>query len=153
MSAELRKFPSRAQYFVSSQIYVDVQRNPVARRVQWFRARAEMQYFQKDVEILSQEFWNATDGFTWMDVWSSLEIDAAGSSPATNSAGKAGAVAYAKQKASMFRRMAEDCTSAFSKLDGTWPVEGEKLADHVLALRPSQMFNWAVTGYINVVRN
>ncbi|KDR71018.1 hypothetical protein GALMADRAFT_15660, partial [Galerina marginata CBS 339.88] len=44
-----------------------------ADRVQWFRAKADMERWQEEVEILTQEFRRAIRGFEKMDqVWSSL---------------------------------------------------------------------------------
>ncbi|KAK7021435.1 hypothetical protein R3P38DRAFT_2435965, partial [Favolaschia claudopus] len=41
--------------------------------VQWFRARADMERWQEEVEILAQEFRRSIKGFTKMrDVWTSL---------------------------------------------------------------------------------
>lgn len=94
-----------------------------------------MQHFQEEVEILGQEFRNATRGFGRMDqVWTSLAADAEGNP---------GAVAYACQKAKMFRRMADECRSTFQKAGGKWPAEGTSLADHIWAERPVQTVDWS----------
>ncbi|KAJ7290778.1 hypothetical protein C8J57DRAFT_1612056 [Mycena rebaudengoi] len=108
-----------------------------ASRVQWFRARADMQHFQEEVEILAQEFRNATCGFTRMnEVWTCLATDAKSSH---------GAVAYAMEKASMFSRMAEECRAAFIKVGGTWPADGTSLANHIRDERPQQTVDWSTS--------
>ncbi|KAJ7225204.1 hypothetical protein C8J57DRAFT_1197735 [Mycena rebaudengoi] len=108
-----------------------------ASRVQWFRARADMQHFQEEVEILAQEFRNATCGFTRMnEVWTCLATDAKSSH---------GAVAYAMEKASMFSRMAEECRAAFIKVGGTWPADGTSLANQIRDERPQQTVDWSTS--------
>lgn len=96
-----------------------------------------MERWQEEVEILTQEFRRAIRGFQKMDeVWMSLAADSDGSSESK------GKTAYAKKKAAMYRRMAQDCRETFAKLGGTWVPEGVSLGDHIRAERPSQNIDW-----------
>jgi hypothetical protein len=96
-----------------------------------------MQHFQEEVEILAQEFRNATCGFTCMnEVWTCLATDAKSSH---------GVVAYAMEKASMFSRMAEECRAAFIKVGGTWPADGTLLANHIRDERPQKTVDWSIS--------
>ncbi|KAF9521239.1 hypothetical protein CPB83DRAFT_911799 [Crepidotus variabilis] len=73
--------------------------------VQWFRAEAEMQRWQKQIAIKQAEFLRVISTFFRMsDVWGklgSLALDP-------------GAIAYAKKKAYMFSEMAATAVEAFS---------------------------------------
>ncbi|KAJ6590143.1 hypothetical protein DFH09DRAFT_1274357 [Mycena vulgaris] len=87
----------------------------------------------KKVEILEQEFRIAPRGFYRIqEVWSSLAHD---------STSNPGAV---EKKASMYGKMGDQCKKAFTGLDGTWPADGENLADHIRAHGPVRTADWAV---------
>jgi hypothetical protein len=87
----------------------------------------------EEVETLAQEFRRSIFGFRKMcSVWGEMGDQSA----------KPGYIAYARQKAAMFNRMAEDCDTAFKKAGGTWPAKGQSLVDHVRAARPRLEVNW-----------
>ncbi|KDR78511.1 hypothetical protein GALMADRAFT_209005 [Galerina marginata CBS 339.88] len=117
-----------------------------ADRVQWFRARADMERWQEEVEILAQEFRRTIRGFDKMaHVWSSLAISPAPVECSHNLVDHGvehGKMAYGKKKAAMFRRMANDARVAFESIGGTWPAYGVSLKDHILSERPSQEIDW-----------
>ena len=56
-----------------------------------------------------------------------------------------GYVAYAHQKAAMFRKMAQRSRELFKdkKVCGGWPGEGESLTEYLRACRPSLLVDWA----------
>ncbi|KAJ7094336.1 hypothetical protein C8R44DRAFT_749527 [Mycena epipterygia] len=91
--------------------------------VQWHRACADMERWQEEVEILSQEFRRAIQGFTKMEaVWTTLAQDH------SNDPGKQ---AYALKTANMYRQMCKDAEKKFADVGGTWPSAGVSLAQHI----------------------
>lgn len=109
--------------------------------MRWFRARADMQRWVEEVEILEEEFRRFIRGCEKMSsVWDSL----AGTLPvkygirlnSPNGAPTSGYRVYALQKASMYQRMASDARHRFDIAGGQWPKDGETLSEHVLRRRP-----------------
>jgi hypothetical protein len=87
----------------------------------------------EEVEILAQEFRRSVVGFRKMCyLWGEMG----------DKSEKPGCIAYARQKAAMYHRMASDCETAFHKAGGTWPADGESLVEHVRAARPSLELDW-----------
>jgi hypothetical protein len=85
----------------------------IADRVQWFRARAQAQRWEEEVEILEEEFRRTIRSFERMaEVWRLL---AKAPDMAT------GYSAYAFKHTQMFSEMAEDCRGKFAAQGGTWP--------------------------------
>jgi hypothetical protein len=77
-------------------------------RVQWFRAEADMERWQEQVEIKLAEFLrHACSCKRMKTVWSQLSESQSENLP--------GYVAYAKQKAAMFARMERECEDSFDK--------------------------------------
>ncbi|KAK7024355.1 hypothetical protein VNI00_016409 [Paramarasmius palmivorus] len=105
-------------------------------RVQWFRSRADMQRWQEEVEILSEEFRRAVRGFVTMaDAWHKVAAISHELGP--------GYVAYAKRQAYVYRERATRTNGLFVQAGGTWPAESVRLTDHVRKERPSQVIDWA----------
>ena len=103
-------------------------------RVQWHRARADMELWQEEVEILAQEFCRAIQGFNRMEtVWTAL---------AHEHAEDPGKKAYALKTANMFQEMGKDAQEKFTKVGGTWPQAGVSLAQHIKSERPDQKIDW-----------
>lgn len=104
--------------------------------MQWFRAEAEMQRWQEQVEQKLAEFLRVIRSFKRMtQAWSQLSVLWTGSSD--------GHVAYARQKADMYGRMENDCKK---KLDeaGYMHVrltEGH-LSDYVAAMRAEDLISF-----------
>lgn len=103
-------------------------------RVQWFRARADMERWQEEVEILEEELWRMVRGCQRMDVvWTKM----------AEKCEKAGYKAYALQKAFMFKRMSDDANTKLLKAGGKWPPPGVTVAQHALSLRVPLSFEWS----------
>ncbi|KAJ6505280.1 hypothetical protein C8R45DRAFT_923574 [Mycena sanguinolenta] len=99
----------------------------MAARVQWHRARADMEQWQ-EVEILGQEFHRAIQGFNKMEtIWTALAHDH------ENAPGKK---AYALKVAGMYQQMGKDAQEQFEKVGGTWPKAGPMLAMLWFKLKP-----------------
>ncbi|KAK7056512.1 hypothetical protein VNI00_003068 [Paramarasmius palmivorus] len=104
-------------------------------RVQWFRVRADMQCWQEEVEILSEEFRQAVRGLMKMaEGWQMLSVPCHELRPSF--------VAYAKRQAYIYRERATRTSDLFIQAGGTWPAQGVRLADHVRREQPSQSINW-----------
>ncbi|KAJ7087124.1 hypothetical protein C8R44DRAFT_752302 [Mycena epipterygia] len=85
-------------------------------------ARADMERWQEEVEILAQEFRRAIQGFTKMEaIWTALAKDH------SNNPGKQ---AYALKTANMYSQMCKD-GEKFTDVGGTWPSGGFSLAQHI----------------------
>jgi hypothetical protein len=111
-----------------------------ADRVQWFRAFADMERWQEEVEILTQESRRTVMGFQKMrDVWYSL------SSPSlvgdTSAVGR-GKTAYAKRQGAMYAALEAQARKSFSAVGVTWLAADVALADHIRAERPSCTLEW-----------
>ncbi|KAJ7732066.1 hypothetical protein DFH07DRAFT_755417 [Mycena maculata] len=103
-------------------------------QVQWHRARADMERWQEEVEILAQEFRRAIQGFNKMGtVWTALAHD---------HEEEPGKKAYALKVASMYQEMGKDAQEKFAKVGGTWPRAGVSLAQHIKSERPDQKIDW-----------
>lgn len=75
-------------------------------RVQWFRAEAEMERWQEEVEIKQADFIRCINYFGKMsDVWMSLQ----------GSITSPGKIAYAKKKSAMFKEMELSARHLFAK--------------------------------------
>ena len=76
-------------------------------RVKWFRARADRDRWQEDVEILEEELKRIQRGFTaYSDLWTQVASQ--------ESEGKA---AYAYRKAAMYRVMAANAAREAKRAD------------------------------------
>lgn len=77
-------------------------------RIQWFRAEAEWRRWLEQIEIKHAEFMRCIKSFEKMkQVWTSLaEYHSDDSRP--------GHVAYARQKAAMYGRMQQECTTRYN---------------------------------------
>lgn len=101
-------------------------------RVQWFRAEAEMQRWQEQVEQKLAELLRTIRSFGKMkETWTELSLTQASNLP--------GHVAYAKKKASMYETMENDCRR---KLEGAGykhllSMEGT-LIDYIVAKRAEE---------------
>lgn len=101
-------------------------------RVQWFRAEADMQRWQEQVEQKLAELLRTTRSFDKMrETWAALSL-----TPPSNLPGH---IAYAKKKASMYETMESNCKK---KLEGAGykhllSMEGP-LADYVDAKRAEE---------------
>jgi len=96
-------------------------------RVQWFRAYADMWRWQEEVETLEAEFRRTTRSFERMAiVWKAL----------AEKHSQRGYAAYAHEKSSMYRKMAEVCRAKYKAAGGTWPEPGVSLSDHIRQNRP-----------------
>ncbi|KAK7447453.1 hypothetical protein VKT23_014162 [Stygiomarasmius scandens] len=103
-------------------------------KVRWFRARAELERWQEEVEILGEEFRRCIRGFEKMeDIWGRV---------AEKWKHNPGYVAYACSQASSFARRAQNGKIKFLEAGGSWPEEGVRLADHVKAERPNWDVDW-----------
>lgn len=125
---------------------------PLAEKVQWFRARADMERWIEEADLLQEEFRRLIRGCEKMaEVWSSItgSISAKyateeGRSPLLPSPPRRGYVAYASQKSSMYREMARRAREHFCDAGGESPSNGESLTDHVLRRRPVTEVDWSV---------
>lgn len=105
----------------------------VVDRVQWFRARADMERWQEEVEILEEELRRMVRGCQRMDeVWTVM----------ANQCEKTGYKAYALQKASMFKCMGDEANNKLRDAGGKWPPPGVTVAQHALSLRAPLAFEW-----------
>jgi hypothetical protein len=105
----------------------------LADRVQWFRARADLERWIEEVEMSEEEFHRLVQGCdTMSQTWMSLAAMSA----------KKGYAAYARQKSDMFNQMAEDAWRSFQRAKGTWPSENVTVAEHARAHRPSVHIEW-----------
>lgn len=102
-------------------------------RVQWFRAEAEMQRWQEELEIKQAEFLRCIRSFGRMkEIWTAL----------SNRATSIGLVAYAKQKAAMYSKMEIQCRNKL-QVTGFGRIlevvkDGQILADHIASERQKQ---------------
>ncbi|KAK1227310.1 hypothetical protein PQX77_009695 [Marasmius sp. AFHP31] len=110
-------------------------------RVPWFRVKADAQRWIEEVEILEEEFRRTIAGCNKMgEVWEQA-ADPQGRGP--------GYVAYAHQKADMFRLMANKARNVFEskEVGGGWPSEGQSLTVYLRGRRPKMTVDWkAVRG-------
>ncbi|KAJ6484891.1 hypothetical protein C8R45DRAFT_931325 [Mycena sanguinolenta] len=106
-------------------------------RVQWHRARADMERWQEEVEILGQAFHRAIQGFNkTKTIWTALTHEH------ENEPGKQ---AYALKVAGMYQQMGKDAQEQFEKVGGTWPKAGVSLAHHIKSERPDANIDWAAS--------
>ncbi|KAF8965358.1 hypothetical protein BDZ97DRAFT_1904028 [Flammula alnicola] len=94
-------------------------------RVQWFRAEAEMQRWQEELETLQADFMRCIRTFQKMsEVWKDL---------AKSNSGEPGKTAYARKKSSMFTEMAIRGQQQFENAGYSNRVleEGKILADYL----------------------
>lgn len=114
-------------------------------RVQWFRAEAEKQRWQEELERKQAEFMRCIRAFARMaDVWTHV----AKAKPES-----AGQVAYARRQAAMWARMESECRARFEEAGYSPDLEpGEILADRVAAVREADAKLFAIqTGMEGVV--
>ncbi|KAJ6481348.1 hypothetical protein DFH09DRAFT_950853, partial [Mycena vulgaris] len=103
-------------------------------KVQWHRARADVERWQEELEIVGQEFCRALQGFKKMhSVWTALADDH------ENNPGRK---AYASKVASMYEQMEKNMCQQFEKVGGTWPKVGVSLAQHIKSERPDPSIDW-----------
>jgi hypothetical protein len=101
-------------------------------RVQWFRAEADMQRWQEQVEQKLAELLRTTRSFDKMSkTWTALSLTQLSNLP--------GHIAYAKKKASMYEQMESNCKK---KLEGAGygdllSMKGT-VVDYVEAMREKQ---------------
>jgi hypothetical protein len=94
--------------------------------VQWHRARALAERWDEELETDEEEFRRTIRSYDVLAlVWTELG----------QSREAGGHRAYAMQKASAFRRMAQKGRDLFKAAGGTWPAEGKSLFEHVRQLR------------------
>ncbi|KAL0058117.1 hypothetical protein AAF712_015211 [Marasmius tenuissimus] len=106
-------------------------------RVPWFRARADVQRWVEEVELLEEEFRRMISGCEKMSVvWES-----AAKTPGQKNGGY---VAYAYQKSVMFDRMSKRARQLFQdeKVGGGWPGEGQTLTEYLRSRRPTLTVDW-----------
>lgn len=106
-------------------------------RIQWFRAEAEMQRWQEEVERMQAKFMRCIRSFSRMeDAWMNV---------ATSAPDKAGHAAYAKRQAAMWARMKRECRMKFTEAGYSPDLEkGEILADRVAAVREADAKLFAI---------
>uniref|UniRef100_A0A0W0FT55 CxC2-like cysteine cluster KDZ transposase-associated domain-containing protein n=1 Tax=Moniliophthora roreri TaxID=221103 RepID=A0A0W0FT55_MONRR len=103
--------------------------------VQWFRACADMQCWQEEVEILSEEFRRAIHGFEKMVlIWHEVA--------AASYEFSEGFVAYAQHQTYNYMRQAREARECLVVAGGTWPTESVTLAEHIKNERPNQKIDW-----------
>jgi hypothetical protein len=101
----------------------------LADRVQWFRARAQMERWEEEVEIVEEEFRRTVRSFEKMaSVWNELGVRSM----------QEGHAAYAFLKAHIFEGLAHDCREKFEAAGGSWP-NGRSLAELVYAQQQSRI--------------
>lgn len=121
----------------------------IAKKVQWFRAQADMMRWVEEVELLEEEFRRLIRGLEKMaSIWDSLS-----STPSTElkhrptvsapSTVLPGYSAYAARKAGTYWQMAENERRRFKEAGGQWPSESESLSEHVRKRRPALTVDWA----------
>jgi hypothetical protein len=106
--------------------------NCVGDRVQWFRAEAEMQRWQEQTEQKLAELLRTSESFRKMqEIWTDLSKHHVG-----------GYVAYAKQKAAIYGRMACSCDDGLARAGysglRTTLASGLSLVDFVAAERSKE---------------
>ncbi|KAJ7612757.1 hypothetical protein FB45DRAFT_874959 [Roridomyces roridus] len=103
-------------------------------KVQWHRARADIERWQEEVEILAQEFRRAIQGFQKMQgVWNALARD---------HPNEPGTKVYAFKTADMYEKMSREAAEKFHSTGGTWPAPGVSLSQHVRSERPDRTIDW-----------
>ncbi|KAJ7082322.1 hypothetical protein C8R44DRAFT_753804 [Mycena epipterygia] len=114
-SQALRQHKNSRKNAVHGQEKTHVQlKDSAAARVQWHRARADMERWQEEVEILGQEFRRAIQGFIKMEtVWNTLAQD---------HKDNPGKQAYALKTANIYHKMCEDAQS-LQMLEALGPVQ------------------------------
>ncbi|KAG6848674.1 hypothetical protein H0H93_014968 [Arthromyces matolae] len=117
-------------------------------KVQWFRARADMERWVEEVELLEEEFRRLIRSCRRMrEVWTDLARIPSPTTTTTKYPVKrsisgesktCGYTVYALQKADMYKQMEIDASTLFlaKEVDGSWPSEGETLRDHIMKRRP-----------------
>ena len=79
--------------------------------VRWFRARADMQRWDEEERLLREEFKRCYRTFRFlMYVWTKTTH--------SSLADKAGYLAYAHERADMYKSMADDCVTAYETITG-----------------------------------
>ncbi|THU88328.1 hypothetical protein K435DRAFT_803600 [Dendrothele bispora CBS 962.96] len=107
-------------------------------RVKWFRARADMERWQEEVEILCEEFRRAIRACDKMElVWRRLAETSEGKGQ-----GYRGYRAYACHQAEVYRERGREGRAKFEAAGGTWPTAGTRLVDHLKAERPNWEIDW-----------
>ncbi|PBK58531.1 hypothetical protein ARMSODRAFT_842227, partial [Armillaria solidipes] len=107
-------------------------------KVQWFRARADMDRWIEEVEILEEEFRRFIRACDKMSqVWKDLSEDRPQHySPVS------GHRVYAMEKSTMYWTMAQRARKAFAECDGGWPERDEDLSSYVEGRRPTTDVDW-----------
>jgi hypothetical protein len=112
-----------------------------AKKVQWFRAHADMMRWVEEVELLEEEFRRLIRGLEKMaTIWESLsslpsaELKHRPTVAISSNATLPGYSAYAARKAAMYREMTEKERDRFKNAGGQWPAENESLSEHVPVL-------------------
>ncbi|KAF9471253.1 hypothetical protein BDN70DRAFT_977471 [Pholiota conissans] len=120
-----------------------------AEKVQWFRARADMERWIEEVDLLQEEFRRVIRGCEKMaEVWATMSHQISSKycsedrSPLLPAPSRAGYTAYALQKSAMYRQMAVRAQKAFTDAGGESPSDGETLSEHVLRRRPVTNVDW-----------
>ncbi|KAJ7325490.1 hypothetical protein DFH08DRAFT_817163 [Mycena albidolilacea] len=90
--------------------------------------------WQKEVEILAQEFHCAIQGFKKMETVRTALAHDYREDP--------GKKAYALKKADMYQEIGKDAQEKFAKVGGTWSRAGVGLAQHIKSEHPDQKIDW-----------
>ena len=120
-----------------------------AKKVQWFRAHADMMRWVEEVELLEEEFRRLIRGLEKMaSIWESLsslpsaELKHRPTVTLSSNATLPGYSAYAARKAAMYREMTEKERDRFKNAGGQWPAENESLSEHIRQRRPALTVDW-----------
>jgi len=120
-----------------------------AKKVQWFRAHADMMRWVEEVELLEEEFCRLIRGLEKMAlIWESLsstpyaELKYHPTATLSSSATLPGYSAYAARKATMYHKMSMKERDRFKNAGGRWPAESESLSEHVRQRRPALTVDW-----------
>ncbi|KAF8963731.1 hypothetical protein BDZ97DRAFT_1661232 [Flammula alnicola] len=124
-------------------------------KVQWFRARADMERWIEEVELLEEEFRRFIRGCQKLqEIWTSLSLSVNDrytylprSISGTSATPKPspGHCAYALQKADMYSKMASTAQNKFKTVGGEWPLQGETLSEYVRRRRPCLTVDWTAS--------
>lgn len=123
----------------------------VAKQVQWFRAKADMDRWMEEVEILEEEFRRYIRACQAMSsYWGEMSAHQWGPYKLPRSTagfdGTCGYRVYAAQKADMFQEIAAYAEERFTdpKVGGAWAEKGEDLTQFLRARRPRMTVDWSV---------
>ena len=123
-----------------------------AKKVQWFRAHADMMRWVEEVELLEEEFRRLIRGLEKMaSIWESLSSLPSAElkyrpTPAmtlSSSTTLPGYSAYAARKAAMYHEMTKKECDRFKNAGGQWPAENKSLSEHVWQRRPALTVDWS----------